>query len=210
MQSLTKLSLLIVVFTTTIYGDNPIEIILTNENTNWLSILLPISTMLIVIAGFFITRQSLKQNNEQIKYAKKIEVLAKGRQDWINTLRDEISFFLGAIKASYSLLNEINYQEKQKENIGYQNTLELKWIFQIEKNQISKSKIELLLNSDDPNHKKLINILIEIVEILNSVVNDNLDIDNSDKKLYDCREALIKTSQITLKKEWEKIKEFDL
>ena len=135
MKFLIKLYVMVIIFTITIYGKNPMEIIITNENINWLSILLPVTTMLIVVAGFFITRKQLENTQKLALKNIRIEVLSKNRQDWINTLRNELSNYIGKLN-EFIQLSGFEHDEK----------FDKEYIVLIREITTIEAKIELLLN----------------------------------------------------------------
>ena len=154
-------------------------------------------TLVMVIVGFLITRQQLNQNNEQIKDAKRIEVISKNRQDWINTLRSLISDYLGILGALNNIdefvilklglksLDAIRDESTRK-------TIEKHAILLRELRTVS-SKIELLLNPIEEDSKKLIQLLYDTEQ--DRTTNQNKEI--------------IEISQKILKKEWERVKKGD-
>jgi len=183
MQYLIKLHILVVIFTTTIYGENPMEIIITSKSINWLSILLPITTMLIVVVGFLITRKQLKSTQKLALENIRIEVLSKNRQDWINTLRDELSNYIGKLN-EYRYLNKLDDIEE----------LTIKDVLIIKEVTTIVTKIELLLNPTEKTHQDLIKL----------IKNMNKNIQTENEILS--REKFIEYSQKILKEEWERVK----
>ncbi len=170
---------------------------------NWYLILLPIVTIVIVITGAIITLRQLKLRteesintlnqtvNKQMELSKeqiKLEVLSKNRQAWINTLRDELSRFIG--EASYIMLLQAKEKEEQDE---IQHTREsVKKLAEIE------AKIKLLINPTETNHQKLVKLLQQIfLELsLKKTIKNKVD-------------ELVNISQVILKEEWIRVKNLD-
>jgi vacuolar-type H+-ATPase subunit I/STV1 len=177
--------------------------LLITQPINWYLILLPIGTIVIVIAGTFITLQQLKLRTEesintlnqtldkQIKLSKeeiKLEVLSKNRQAWINTLRDKLSKFIG--EASYIML--IQAQEKEEKIEPRHIRESVKKLAELE------AKIKLLINPTEENHQILVDLLQQIFRDLNLKKN----ITNTVNKL-------VNISQLILKEEWTRVKNLD-
>ena len=210
MKLLIKLSLLFFLTHILLYGDqnisvpinlhtsimkdkkitNPIAIVQIPDNK---SNLLPITTILIVIAGFFITRQQLKNTQELAIRNTRIEVLSKNRQDWINTLRDELAKFSGKLNLVKHIHTLLITAKEKDDTLSYKE-LKLKFIENINELHTNKAKITLLINPNEPDHQQLIKILTKHTEEL------------KEKKLIN-QDDLIKISQKILKSEWERVKE---
>ena len=158
-------------------------------------------TLVMVIVGFLITRQQLNQNNEQVKDAKRIEVISKNRQDWINTLRSLISDYLGILgnlKPLERLVTIDSTLEVDKAKMLEKYTLSIRELITV------SSKIELLLNPKEEDSKKLIQLLRRSEE--------NIRIHSSKEKKRDTpnlNKEIIEVSQKILKKEWERVKRED-
>ena len=169
---------------------------------NWYMVLLPITTIVIVIIGFLMTRKQLEEKTKesinsfdktiekQTELAKneiKLEVLSKNRQNWINSLRDELSRFMGTIKtidnkhrmmSGRADANEINSFKDEINNLG-----------------ALKYKIYLLLNPEEDDNKILLKKIEEIILMAYKK-------EQPDKKL----DEIIKISQKVLKEEWKRVK----
>lgn len=163
---------------------------------NWYLILLPIGTMLIVIAGYFMTRRQLeltskasinaynKTINHQTELSK-MEVLSKNRQAWINNLRDEVSRYIGFCQSAYFAHNgNATVKSKLPENLTR--------IVEI------RAKINLLLNPTEENSK----ILTEQMNSLSDIIKEHKDVEKLREQISD----ITKVTQKILKEEWEKVK----
>ena len=180
------------------------------QSTNWYLILMPIVTIVIVIIGFLMTRKqmvektkesinsfdkSIEQQTELAKNEIKLETLSKNRQLWINTLRNEISEFIGLLQSIKICLSVKNYSQNEIMN-------------SMTKLLTSHAKIELLINPTEEDSKKLLMLLDKIRTNISQVSQnkdgdkDNHIIDKSSKLI----EKIIAISQIILKKEWERVK----
>lgn len=170
---------------------------------NWYMILLPITTIIIVIIGFLMTRKQLEEKTKesinsfdktiekQTELSKneiKLEVLSKNRQNWINSLRDELSKFMGTIKtidnkhrmmSSKADASEINSFKDEINNLG-----------------VLKYKIYLLLNPEEDDNKILLKKIEEIILMAYQK-------EQPDEKL----DEMIIISQKILKEEWKRVKE---
>lgn len=113
------------------------------------------------------------------------------RQAWINTLRDDISNFVGQIDSvkKLVLINNTSNEEKQKETstamiLGSVKMRELQF------------KISLLINPKEKDHQNLIALLETIIANIKSQTNN-------DEKIKE----LTTLSQKILKKEWNRVKD---
>lgn len=175
--------------------------LLINQPINWYLILLPIVTIVIVVAGAIITLQQLKLRteesintlnqtvNKQMELSKeeiKLEVLSKNRQAWINTLRDELSRFIGEV--SYTMLLQAKGEQAETQHIRES----VKKLAEIE------AKIKLLINPTETNHQKLVELLQQIfLELsLKKPIKNKVD-------------ELVNVSQVILKEEWIRVKNLD-
>ena len=159
------------------------------QSTNWYLFILPFITIIIVFFGYLYTSKLLKKQTELSKNEIKIEVLSKNRQAWINKLRDEISKFIGL---SYSII----YQRRILNSLAKDNNYIFKEIAtNLVKLEEVKYKIYLLINPNENNNNKMINIL----DLIGDKVSENQTINDEVSQL-------VNISQIILKNEWERVK----
>lgn len=178
-----------------------------SQPTNWYLILLPISTIVIVIVSFLMTRRQLEEKTKesinsfdktiekQTELSKneiKLEVLSKNRQAWINSLRNELSEFMGlvsAIKNHTIIMRGDDRLVSVKDNFNK---------IHIDTNKLDtiKYKIYLLINPNEENSKKLI-------ALLEPIKTKVLQEENVDDEI----QQLIEISQKILKYEWNRVKE---
>jgi hypothetical protein len=118
------------------------------------------------------------------------DILSKNRQEWINTLRDSVSQYL----SSHELSKLIRQYDKKNKNTQPEYKEEFKsW-------QLLYYKIKLLLNPNEGNSKKL----IELMTLLNLATDYS---SMSKEAEYErIKNEIIKVTQIILKEEWEKVK----
>lgn len=171
------------------------------QPTNWYLILLPITTIIIVIIGFLITRQQLintsqeniNQYNNTLKHQlelSKKENISKNRKEWIHELRDEIINMLTILHRNKSHL-KMKPDELKEHHI--------KQMMQDKSDMMStRLKIMLLLNTNEEIHIELNDAISDIVDKLNS---DDMDIERE-------LAIVIIKSQDLLKEEWNKVKNY--
>ena len=173
-----------------------------DEDQDWSIILLSILTLVIILSTTYITKlqinsakdesintvnTSLEEQRKESIEKIKIEVISKNRQIWINTLRDDLSKFIGSIA---TIENHMRLEEN-KESTTRDIFLSATTMREI------KAKIQLLINPTEIKHQKLIIILQEII-ILTRDKNSTVDKINE----------LIDISQNILKEEWDRVKNF--
>ena len=183
-----------------------IELII-NQPVNWYLILLPITTMIIVIIGFLMTRKQLEEKTKesinsfdktiekQTELSKneiKLEVLSKNRQAWINSLRDELSEFIGLVSA---IKNHTIVMRGDERLVSVKDNFN-KVHIDTNKLDIVKYKIYLLINPNEENSKKMI-------ALLEPIKTKVLQEENVDSEI----QQLIDISQTILKLEWNRVKE---
>lgn len=112
------------------------------------------------------------------------------RQAWINTLRDDISKFIGQVDSikKLILLNKVATEKDKKE------TSDAVVLDSIKLREI-KSKIELLINPKEDKHIQLVQLLNQIVE----EIKKNTNLSNSINELT-------KLAQKIFKEEWDRVK----
>lgn len=130
------------------------------------------------LISIFITKKTLQINS---KIASK-SLISPIRQQWINDLRNIISEIIA--KSSYYCVAGTE-DRKDKE---YYRITEL------------EMKINLLINPKEEDHKKLINLIKEMIE--------NLYIGNqvAESIFWKKHKEVIELSQTILKREWERVK----
>jgi hypothetical protein len=147
-----------------------------------------------VIVGPFVSYKVAKnQQDNSIKLANK-QVIAPMRQVWINNLRDEVSEFLSlslwfyvSEMHDYNVNSEID-EETERDNQSSKTDRKLSFL---------QTKIELMLNPVEDDHKVLIRHLSKCKETAFQ------DKKNEFEKSY--KAASAKCSEI-LKREWERVK----
>lgn len=177
----------------------PIKI---NQKTNWYIYLLPLITIITIIASTVLSLRTIKiKSHESISALKASNenlveinnksiseehdrtqktIIANNRQEWINSLRDEITGFL-AVVASTSP----SQHSTEISDVG-QNKL---WLHNY--------KIQLLLNPNEEDHVELVKKISEEI--------DNLIYQKEETLISD----IIAISQKILKREWVRVRGFD-
>ena len=110
------------------------------------------------------------------------------RQTWINTLRDDISKFIGRVDSvsKLVLINKTSEDKKETSTAVILGSVEMREI---------QSKINLLINPKEDNHNKLVALLDTIIENIKSQADNKENITN-----------LTSLSQKILKEEWSRVK----
>ena len=155
--------------------------------TEFILKVIPMATALVAIIispliSIYVTKKQLRAS-----------VNSKSRQEWINTLRDEITNYLfGFIKLEGMWFD--NAQAEIKEHTLPHNSQDLtKALDELQKHKI---KISLLINPNEEDHKKLINLL----------ENAYQNIQNKSKSRNEIETEVLQLSQAILKREWERVK----
>ena len=128
-----------------------------------------------------------RYSKEQIQMQINATVLSGNRQQWINSLRDQISEFLSAI-SMFEILNGQLVGGSEEEIKKY-----------IERIYLLVAKIQLLLNPKENDHQNLIKLLGEISAALQRSTP-------RPEVLYDRKQVIISKTQEILKREWERVK----
>lgn len=117
-------------------------------------------------------------------------VVSTNRQDWINTLRDSISDCL-AKQTMIRKFNALEYADNSS-------------LPRIEEVIMLCTRIELLINPNEPDHAELAEQICKITNTLNqqNSANSEFDVDAA-------HERVIRLSQSILKREWERVKSGD-
>ena len=169
---------------------------------NWYPYLIPLITIIIVIVSAVVSIRTitvksneslsaLKDSNktlvdinntsmlEEQKRSQKT-IITNNRQEWINSLRNEITSFLAVIASTSPSQDSSDIPDSDMKSL---------WLHSY--------KIQLLLNPNEKDHEQLINkIRTEI---------DNLHKNNEDTLISE----IISLSQEILKREWVRVKNFE-
>jgi hypothetical protein len=184
------------------YSNNkpiPIEI---SQPINWYPYLIPVITIIIVIATTFSTNRTIKVkskealdalkdsnqtlvsiNNKSIREENNRSqktIITNNRQEWINSLRDELTLFLAEIASTSPSQSSKDLPAEDMKNL---------WIHSY--------KIELLINPKEDDHKELVSLIRqEITNLHTSAETTSIS-------------KIISKSQEILKREWEIVKGFE-
>jgi hypothetical protein len=181
--------------------DKPI-LIKISQQTNWFIYLLPLITIITVIASTFLSLKTIKiKSDESISSLKDSNknlvninnksileenersqrtIVTNNRQEWINTLRDEITSFLAVVAVTSPDQKATELSEIEQKSLWLHNY-----------------KIQLLLNPNEVDH-------VELVDKIRAEIN-NLITCNGETLISD----MISTSQKILKREWDRVKSFE-
>lgn len=158
-------------------------------------------------------RETIKTTRQQLALQRRIanvqiraEVISRNRQEWINTLRNELADFISYLAP----LLETSTESESEDAISWQGFLE-------HRRQIDKCafKIDLLINPKEKNSARLADIVNEIRELTQVIdeeycrseeKNREPNVDRQLKHLDDLVEELVPLAQGVLKREWERVK----
>jgi len=123
-------------------------------------------------------------------------VNSKSRQEWINTLRDEItSYLFGFIKLEGMWFDNAQ-AEIGKYTFPHNSQNLTKALDELQKHKI---KISLLINPNEEDHKNLIKMLESAYQ----------NIQNKSKRRNEIEAEVLQLSQTILKREWERVKSLE-
>ncbi|MBI5006215.1 MAG: hypothetical protein HZB95_03720 [Nitrosomonadales bacterium] len=136
------------------------------------SVLIPvISAATAALASWYSTRRVLKAERGKLNFEGVMKI-AEFRQEWINSLRDEMANF-----QSFGVLpNADPTTEREFYKLG--------------------TKIELLMNPQDPDYPELQAKMYEFLHVANGEVSDK----------YRVNPAYVQLCQQILKREWDRLK----
>ena len=118
-------------------------------------------------------------------------VVSANRQKWIDQLRECLAELLTALR----FLNL-----RKKEPFGIDGD---EWLDRFQRAHQLSSKVALLLNPEEPDHKALNTMLRDAGKVLLSHADDD------SKQLGAITERILEQSQAILKREWERVKRGD-
>lgn len=126
----------------------------------------------------------------------RVSVLAGNRQQWINSLRDELSECIGALRGFKFAAKADN---PLQEELGPR----------FEALSSHSAKIKMLLNPEEEDHAGLISILSDMemtagAEAADEIADDRVD--NLDRWHLDMEDRIIETAQRIFKREWIRVK----
>jgi hypothetical protein len=119
----------------------------------------------------------------------KANVISNNRQMWINTLRDTISEYQSCVSSISILIGNKNFHQVIDSNEFREGVARLEFL---------RSKIQLLINPNEADHVKLVEIIY--VPITGCRTEEDLN------RMTATREQLPKIVQKILKREWERVK----
>lgn len=142
-------------------------------------------------------------NNSEREFA--ATVLSGNRQQWINSLRDEVSEHSAALMVLANhllMLRDNSIPENEKPSYA-------EYMKTFEKTIRLNTKIQLLINPNEEDHAELSELINKATIELGKVMNSNADIADSvvDKTVETYRPMIIAKSQLILKREWNRVKD---
>lgn len=156
---------------------------------NQLQTILPwIFALLTIILSFF----SIKIGARNAELDRRKVVLSGNRQEWINSLRNIVAELL-----SIHSLFGISMRKGLNNNTD-------KTIQNLVRMSLLQHKIELLLNPNETDSKKL----IEKIRALNAA-SKNSEEEMNDKEYLKIQEDIVQVTQKILKTEWERVKNIE-
>jgi hypothetical protein len=169
-----------------------------NDYMPWIVALL--IGILTVLANWFISKnqrkitlENLKIQTELAKQSIKKDILSKNRQEWINTLRNDVASYL----SSHELAKLIVKHDKKGNDTPPEYREEFKNFQSLE------YKINLLVNPNEDKSNKLIGLMKQLNLSTGYYSNDK------ENDYENTKEEIIKTTQSILKEEWERVKNLE-
>jgi hypothetical protein len=152
------------------------------------------------------TDAQIEMNQEQVRAQIEIakmqfrsEVLSQNRQEWINSLRDELADFISYLTP----LTEMPIGAIEDDPDGYSELIE-------NKRQIDRcaAKIELLLNPSEPDCSRIADMVNEIRSLVMDICEEGSDkkVDKQLARLDSLFSDLVPIAQAVLKTEWTRVK----
>lgn len=180
-----------------------------------------------------ISRADIERTGQEIKAKIGVEVLSKNRQEWINDLRKQIALFVSQANSSIVdiakkhvfIEREILKRQGKADNEKYELDNDGSKEFMAFAQNITLNLkclqiyVELMLNPNEENNKKVIDLMIDIQNFISDFyccfLSDNKKLENLDKKLKQQEISLSIQNYSTelvnevikiLKIEWERVK----
>lgn len=126
-----------------------------------------------------------------VNHQSSASVLSKNRQDWINTLREEVSDLISLLRALDLQMNFL--QEFKNLTVVHELATQCKK---------KEAKIELLINPNESDHVELIRLIHEALGYACETSNSGGGIPN----IEHTEDKIIKQTQTILKREWVRVK----
>lgn len=134
-----------------------------------------------------------------------MQITSASRQVWINDLREAASKYLGGVTAAMNSNNSLAYEVSVgNENSDIYNKYQDEAYRTMSELSMLDAKIILLLNPDEPESKRVIDVLYQTKTYLNTDRSTTYQIDVKDIEPF--REELRKSIYAVIKKEWVKLK----
>lgn len=128
--------------------------------------------LVIAIVSYFLARRQLNGSNVNLF-----------RQKWMDDLRNSVSLFISKAE----LISIVDLDDGETYFKHYQELTQM------------QAKVELLLDAEDEQHKKLVKKMVELREI----IHENKI---KEKKMQQCLDDVLALTKVALNKEWMIIK----
>jgi len=140
------------------------------------------------VVSLHIAKRQFRVSLDIAKQQFSASVLSVNRQEWINTLRDEIA----------ELVTEISRFHYAKHLLEPGSMEGYEWL-----NEIGKrgAKIQLLINPGEEDHRELVERITKLLLLAGKPKEEGMP-----SKLSDLSTEIISKSQEILKREWERVK----
>ena len=140
-----------------------------------------------VIIGPFVSFQIAKRTiKTQLLIAEqnvRASVLSRNRQEWINLLRNTIAEYLAVVY----MLGDPNLSNEKAQHL-------------LERLYTAKFRVSLLINPNEPDHRKLDDLLFDFIEKIAAANKPD------EEAVLEVRQTLVELSQKILKEEWKRVK----
>ena len=137
------------------------------------------------IVAMRIARGQSQDSNKNFLLQVRSEVISKNRQDWINSVRNEVSKFIGELQVLGSAITS---------SIPGDTPHSLELVIGVHSRL---NRIKLLINPNETDHVALVDLLYDLF------------VNRKDKEKFNAgQSAVISLTQKILKLEWERVKAF--
>ena len=188
-----------------------------DTGTDWVTLFGFLLTAIAVVAGSIYnsstfqrtisSQEKLAERNAlALRYQSKTEALAKSRQEWINTLREEVAGILSVGNDVYTLSQAIvdtswvqgATVEEFRKNQDIYEAKYAEFSSKLSRARFHFAKIELLVNPNEVESKELL-----------AALNDYVQAAASYSKIIDIGGVVVAKAQTILKNEWIKVKHME-
>lgn len=149
---------------------------------NFLQIISALTALVAVIVGPIVTLYVARRQNAA-------SVLAKNRQEWINTLRKELTEVIVVIRNLETIMRlpAKHRDAKRLWELG-------------EEGKFKEARIRLLINPKERDHTELVELIQKALHLALKIKDENRE------QLQIAENEIINKAQTVLKREWERVK----